>query len=804
MIYLFGTMFILASLLLSLTACVGYALTIRGSRAALIYGRVGVFGSLVTVSALWLMLVALFLARRFEIAYVFQYSSTSLDTFFTIAASWAGQPGSFALWALFSTIVAVLLVGHTRHFEPYVLTIFMAVQTILLILVLIGNPFAPLTDPQTGMLFMPPPTEGHGLNPLLHNFWMIIHPPVVFLGYALTTVPFAFALGGLLRYDYDGWVVRALPWTLAAWAFLGLGILLGAYWAYETLGWGGYWAWDPVENSSLVPWLVLTALLHSMLVQRTHGGLRRTNVVLSIVAYLTVAYATFLTRSGVLSNFSVHSYVAAGMQSALVIFMLVILVSSLVIVLRRLFDMPIRSLNAHFLSRDNFLVLGTLVLLVIGTIVVLGTSMPVISAIPGVGHTLQDIFGSTFEINDGSAMTGQPLEDGRFNLAPSFYETTTPILALVMMVLLVFAPLLGWHEANPRTLLRTMRWPFVAAVVSTIIAIILGVRQGMSLAFILVSILAMGTNILTIVRTVRGGGGWLFVGGQVAHVGLCLLILGVIGSKVYASPDERVIISTDETVSIYGFDLTFQGWEATQDGEGNPDGKGVLNLTISRGGSNFTARPEIYFDQTMGGVMQTPSVHSRLWYDLYVSPVEYMGENDPNRPFLEAGETVSAGPYDLTFQGYSIDEDTIGQDGKAKLNAELTVAYEGSETTVMPQIEIDVGEEDEETTFREIPTTLPGGHTISTAMEELNSSQRMSMLTQRMAILNIEGLDLPIQPAQAVLTVSTKPLMILVWAGVIICLLGGGIAAFRRHIEGQLRLGRVVRVPVPPGMAEQV
>jgi cytochrome c-type biogenesis protein CcmF len=466
--------------------------------------------------------------------------------------------------------------------------------------------------------------------------------------------------------------------------------------------------------------------------------------------------------------------------------------------------MPIRSLNAHFLSRDNFLVLGTLVLLVIGTIVVLGTSMPVISAIPGVGHTLQDIFGSTFEINDGSAMTGQPLEDGRFNLAPSFYETTTPILALVMMVLLVFAPLLGWHEANPRTLLRTMRWPFVAAVVSTIIAIILGVRQGMSLAFILVSILAMGTNILTIVRTVRGGGGWLFVGGQVAHVGLCLLILGVIGSKVYASPDERVIISTDETVSIYGFDLTFQGWEATQDGEGNPDGKGVLNLTISRGGSNFTARPEIYFDQTMGGVMQTPSVHSRLWYDLYVSPVEYMGENDPNRPFLEAGETVSAGPYDLTFQGYSIDEDTIGQDGKAKLNAELTVAYEGSETTVMPQIEIDVGEEDEETTFREIPTTLPGGHTISTAMEELNSSQRMSMLTQRMAILNIEGLDLPIQPAQAVLTVSTKPLMILVWAGVIICLLGGGIAAFRRHIEGQLRLGRTVRVPVPPGMAEQV
>ncbi len=795
MLYLFGTMFIVAGILLSLLAGVGYALTIRGNRAALGYARVGVFGSLLTLVTLWLFMVALFLARRFDVEYVFKYSSRDLDTFFTIAASWAGQPGSFALWAMFSAIVAALLVHRTRHFEPYVLTIFMFAQAGLVGLMLLSNPFTPYTDMQSGLIPATPPEDGHGLNALLHNVWMLAHPPVLFVGYTLATVPFAFALGGLLRHDYDGWVGRAMPWTIAAWAVLGVAILLGAYWAYETLGWGGYWGWDPVENSSLVPWLVLTALFHGALIQRTSGGLRRTNIVLAIFGFLTTMYASFLTRSGVLTDFSVHSFVAEGLSTAMTVVMLVGLVASLVILAIRWRDIPVRSIDASFFSRDSFLVLAVLSLMIIAVVVWFGTSMPVISAIPGAGHTLQDAFGAVFAIDDGSALTGQPLEDGRFSLAPSFYKQTTPPLALVMMMLLVLAPLLAWQKTDTSQMLRAMVVPFVVAVVAAIVAILVGVRHLLSLAVIFVSIFAAGTNIVTIVRTLRSNRGdrrgWLFTGGQISHLGVCLAMIGFVGSNVYASPDERVVMSADdpEPVSIYGVDMTFNGWEST------PDGKGALDITVSRGESSFNARPQLFPDRSMGGTMQTPAIKSYIWYDLYISPLEYMPEVNPNRPVLRQEQRAAIGPYQITFEKFDLDQSAFEETGVAEIGAQLNVLYEDEAHIVIPRVRLtaDESELEEDAMFEDVPATLPGGHPIS--MKQFDPSQRA-------VLLEVGGLDLPVRPARAVVAVSTKPLVILVWAGIIISTLGGGIAIYRRHIEQRARLrGQPVRLP--RGLAEQ-
>lgn len=212
--FLFGTMLIVAGFVLALLAIGSYILVIRGHHGALDYGRAGVYGSLAAVCTAWVLLVALFLARRFDIDYVNNYSSANLGTFFTIAASWAGQSGSFLFWALCGAIVSAFLVYTSRHFEPYVLIVVMFVQLALIGFMLIINPFAPTIDPQTGAAFVPP--DGRGLNPTLQNFWMIIHPPVLFVGYALTIVPFAFALGGIVRRDYDTWITRALPWTVAA------------------------------------------------------------------------------------------------------------------------------------------------------------------------------------------------------------------------------------------------------------------------------------------------------------------------------------------------------------------------------------------------------------------------------------------------------------------------------------------------------------------------------------------------------------------------------------------------------------
>jgi cytochrome c-type biogenesis protein CcmF len=781
--FLFGTVLLVAATAMALLAVISYGLVIGGRNAALGYGRFGVLASLFGVAVSWLMVVALFAGRRFDIAYVYNYSSLDLDFFFTVAASWAGQPGSFLIWALFGALVAVPLIGRSRHFEPYVLAIVMTVQATLLIFVLILNPFSPMIDPSNGMAVTP--ADGSGLNALLHNFWMIIHPPILFLGYALAAVPFAFALAGLWRRDYDNWIARAMPWTLAAWSVLGLGLLLGGYWAYETLGWGGYWGWDPVENSSLVPWLLLTALLHGTLVQRSHGSLRRSNFVLAIFAFLTVFYATFLTRSGVYANFSVHSFVAEGIYGTLVAVLLLMLIGSMGLLVTRWRDIPGRPLSEKFFSRDSFFVLAILSIVTVTLVIGIGTSMPVISAIPGVGHTLQGWLGSTFEIEDGTSFGAQPFEDGRFSLAQSFYQRATPPLGLVIVALMIIGPLLGWRDSNLRHLLRALRWPAVLAVLAGIVAMLIGVRDPLSLAYVGLGSFAIGTNLLMLVRTLRSG--WLRIGGYLAHAGFAVFLIGVVGSSAYATPDERLALSPGDTLSMYGFDFTFNSWKQT------PDGKGVIDLTVQQGeGEPFSARPQLYFDQRMGSTMQTPSVHSYFWHDLYVSPAEYVPENDPARPVMGVGDTVVMGPYELTFTSFDIDmQAMMAGEPNPEVGATVLVRYEGEETALTPKLRLKQDSTTGEGSFEFLPVTMPGGHELS--LETFDP-------TQRIVLLSAEGLDLPVVPARAVVTVSIKPLVVLVWVGVVTMMLGGFVAMARRYLESDARL-RGVRLRLPRGLA---
>ncbi|MFP4437769.1 MAG: heme lyase CcmF/NrfE family subunit [Chloroflexaceae bacterium] len=775
--YFFGTILIVAGIALALLSSGSYALVTRGRQAALDYGRAGAYGAFAAVCTIWVLLVSLFLAHRFDIAYVNNYSSLSLGTFFTIAASWAGQPGSFAIWALFTAVAALLLVRGTRHFEPYVLTVMMLLLATMLGFMLVLNPFVPTIDPETGAALTPP--DGRGLNPTLENFWMIIHPPILFVGYALAAVPFAFALGGLLRRDYDTWVTRALPWTLAAWSFLGLGLLLGGYWAYETLGWGGYWGWDPVENASLVPWLLLTALLHGMLVQRTHGSLRRSNFLLAIFAYLMVWYATFLTRSGVYANFSVHSFVAEGLYGALVGFLLLLVVVSTVLMVLRWRDMPTRALSDKFFSRDSFFVLGMLTIVLVAALVGIGTSMPVISAIPGVGYTLQDALGATFDIDDGTLMGGEAFEDGRFSLTPSFYQQTTPPLGIVIVALMIAGPLLGWRDSNLRHLLRALRWPAVAAVIATCFALFLDVRDNLSLAYVGLGVFAAGANLVMIIRTLRSG--WMRIGGYLVHVGMAVFVLGVVGSTVYATPEERLVFSPGETARIYDHDITFNGWQDT------PDGKGVLDLTVSNGNTSFSAHPHMYVNRQWGAVVQTPSVKSYLWKDLYIAPAEYLPETNPNEPMVAQDQQVTAGPYEITFTEYNLDMAAMMTGDTAEVGVTLNVLYEGEEHTVTPVLRLVANESDPDVAFQEVPAKLPGGHEIVLT----NIRPEMQLI-----FLKINGLDLPIQPEKAVITVSTKPLVLLVWLGFGIGVLGGFVALIRRHLEGQSRLsGQSARLP---------
>ena len=776
-VYLLGTIVLVSGLVAALLAAVSYALVTRGTSAALDYGRLGARAALVAVLVVVVLLNLLFITQRYDIKYVNDYSSRDLEPAFRVAAVWAGQPGSFLIWALWGLIAAQFLIRRTRHAEPYVLSVFMLIQAALLFFMLFANPFAPNLDPNTGAVIAP--EDGKGLNELLHNPWMIIHPPILFTGYALLAAPFAFAAGGLWRRDYDGWVQRALPWALAGWSFLGLALLLGGYWAYETLGWGGYWGWDPVENSSLVPWLTATALLHGLLVQRSGGGLRRANFGLAILTYVLVFYATFLTRSGVLSSFSVHSFAQEGLMWIMTGALSVVVIGSVAILAWRWRDIPSRPLSEKLLSRDSFVVLLILGLLVIATVVEIGTSMPLISSLPGVGHQLQQVLGSAFELDNGTFYNpnATPFTDGRFGLVGSFYKTTVPPLGVILAVLLILGPLLGWRDANIRRLVRALLWPGIAAVIVTSSALLLGVRDALPLAYIGLGTLAAGTNVVMIVRTLKSG--WLRIGGYLAHVGLAVLVAGVVGSTSYTSPEQRVVVAEGDTITAYGYDVTFNGWRMT------PQGKGILDLTVRRGSDTFQAVPMLYYNQRMGATMATPAIKSELFRDLYISPAEYQPANDRNLADLTVNASKDVGPYKLTFLGFDAQAMHGGSSGD--VGAKLRISYQGQEAEVTPKLRLVANESDPQKALQDIPVTLPGGQTAS-----LVSLDPM----QRRVLIRVNGLNLPVDPAKAVVTLSLKPGIVLVWIGIVIGVLGGLIALVRRTIEGNARLsGQRPRLP---------
>ncbi|MBM2845134.1 MAG: Cytochrome c-type biosis protein [Bacteroidetes bacterium] len=261
-----------------------------------------------------LMLLILLLRNDFTNGYVYSYSSRSLPLHFLISSFYAGQEGSFLFWALCAALISFVLMWSTRLHknEAPVMAVYMGVQSFLLMLLFVKTPFISVWDKIAQIPAGQVPADGSGLNPLLQNFWMVIHPPVLFIGFAAMAVPFSFAVAGLWKKNYTLIATQGFVWVLGGVLVLGLGIMLGAYWAYGVLGWGGYWGWDPVENSSLVPWITGVALIHTILVQRRSQKFIRTSHFLALVSFILVVYSTFLTRSGVLGDSSVHSFTDPG------------------------------------------------------------------------------------------------------------------------------------------------------------------------------------------------------------------------------------------------------------------------------------------------------------------------------------------------------------------------------------------------------------------------------------------------------------------------------------------------------------
>src|SRR6478672_10693453 len=392
-----GHFFLILSFISSIGASVCYFLSVQRSRAVGApltvvddqwkkLARLFFLTEVVSVFTIFGLLFFIISHHYFEYKYAWQHSSKSLETKYLLSCFWEGQEGSFLLWSIWHCVLGLIFTRRQKEWEAPVMTVVSFAQVLLATMILgvtvfglkVGsNPFilsrnsglldnAPIFHNMDGTLrsdYLSSFTDGNDLNPLLQNYWMVIHPPVLFLGFASTIIPFSFAIAGLWTRRFTEWTKAALPWSLFSAGILGLGIMMGAAWAYESLNFGGYWAWDPVENASLVPWLVLVAGIHTLLIYRHTGNALRTTYLFFILCFVLVLYSTYLTRSGDLQDTSVHAFTGEGITVwHLRILLFIFMLPALVLFISRYKQIPFVAKEEETSSREFWMFVGSLIL----------------------------------------------------------------------------------------------------------------------------------------------------------------------------------------------------------------------------------------------------------------------------------------------------------------------------------------------------------------------------------------------------------------------------------------------------------
>jgi cytochrome c-type biogenesis protein CcmF len=505
---------------------------------------VAAFGATLVASVVLLVALA---RHDFSFTYVADHTSRELPLGYTLTAFWGGQEGSLLLWLLVlgGYSVAAVLTGRRagREVLSWVVPTLGLVGTFFaLLLVFVASPFA--TQAATA--------DGAGLNPSLQNPYMAVHPPMLYLGYVGLTVPFAFAMGALLaRRTDERWIVATRRWTLAAWAFLGVGQLLGAHWAYVEIGWGGYYAWDPVENAALMPWLAATAFLHSVMIQEKRGMLKVWNVLLVTLAFCLSLFGTFLTRSGIIQ--SIHSFTQSSIGPWFLGFICLITVGSLALIFARLPLLRSKTRLESLVSREATFLYNNLLLVALALTILWGVVYPLLS----------------------EAVTGEAATVGK-----PYYNFFLHSFGLPLLLLMGIGPLVAWRRASLGALGKVFLWPLVTAIVVGVALLAAGAgssRVGVIAytfsVFVLASIVlefVRGTS----ARKALGGVGWLGAfssliarnrrryGGYVVHAAVVLLAIGVAGSSAYQTVRESRLHPGD-SMTVAGNRLVFRGFDSS-------------------------------------------------------------------------------------------------------------------------------------------------------------------------------------------------------------------------------------------------
>jgi cytochrome c-type biogenesis protein CcmF len=780
-----------------------YYLTYKGYENTLVKARIGYHVmALMSILASILLFYAV-LTHQYQYQYVFNYSGSGLSTGLLLSTFWGGQEGSFLLWVLFTAIVGIVLLEYTSKrgdLEPRVMMVFSLSLTFLLFLVtpLLKSPFNFIwMDPSfietkflnsqylslpfmqnyffqdtaanksfvkidsqlysllaaNGVAIKDFIIEGKGLNPLLQNFWMQIHPPFLFVGFSMAAVPFSFAMAAIIKNEYKDWVKQAFPWMLAGTMVLGLAIMLGGYWAYGILGWGGYWGWDPVENSSLIPWLIGVASIHTLVIQKktqSKGGAGRfvkTNLILAMLTYIFVLYSTFLTRSGILGDSSVHSFTEPGM---LVYLMLVLFIGSFIVIGMVGFGYRWKYLNEEFdeeesvLSRELALFTGAVAILASAIIVLAGTSAP--------------IFGQAVEIR--------------------FYDELNLPIAIIIGFLNGFSLLLKWKSNNGEYIWKQLLTPLAISLVGTVVIVFWGgVTEIMQILLSFSAVFSLVVNFEIAYKIARKK--LTSAGAYIAHIGIALFLLGVVATGGFTSQDS-IDLEKGKTANVFGYDLTFLGYKPFENGE-----KYAFDIKVEKGNSSTIVSPVMFVSSFNNSLMREPDIWMMLTKDFYVTPLSYEDgasatttSDQGKRVTLKKGESIDYKGNRISFDSFDFPADAMSAmmgGGSFTIGANLTVDAYGKTYKVEPKMSSTEGNRKfiasqlEDIDLLIEMTNLDASGSVNLVLKSLSGANDEQIVATKTEVLSIEA--------------SIKPFINLIWSGVILMVIGFMIAVVKRTKE---------------------
>ena len=785
-----GHFFIVLGFVAALVAAIAYFFAAKENEDSISWRNIGRAAfSVHSFSVLGMvgMLLYLLYNHCFEYHYIWQHSNTEMPMRYILSSFWEGQEGSFLLWLFWHMVLGMVLMFTAKKWEAPVMSVFALVQAFLVSMLLgtqllefrLGsNPFVLMRDHPDFMNlpFMQNASylsnlDGRGLNPLLQNYWMTIHPPTLFLGFASTLVPFAFAIAGLWKRQYTEWLKPALPWTYFGIMILGTGILMGGAWAYEALSFGGFWAWDPVENASLVPWITMVGAAHVMVIQKNKGQSLIITFVLSLITFILILYSTFLTRSGILGETSVHAFTDLGMSGQLLVYLLTFLFLAMLLLAFRWKDLPKTDGEESLYSREFWMFVGAMVLSISAFQVSFTTSIPVINKVLGT------------------------------NIAPpidpiSHYNSWQLPLAIIVALLIAVTQYFKYRKTDPKEFFKSLIVPFVLALVLTVaIAVAMQYTHFMYLLMLFATLFTLTANLNYWLRVLKGK--VAVAGASVAHIGFGLILLGAFlstsktqtismntsGMDVASLGEdydnrENILLMKGDTLRMAEYFVTYKGKVK----EGVNIFYEVEYLTQPSPGvfeHAFTLTPRIQTNPRMGNVAE-PDTRHFLHKDIYTF-ITYAEIEKPevkeeefkstSTQALAVGDTLFAGNAIVTFTGFerNVDKAAVGlQESDIAVGVNLTaVDVNSAKHTAMPIY------------------ALRGAYAIpiEAQIEPLGLKFRIKRLIPEESKVEIELFERPNNYREfIVLKALVFPWINILWAGCVIMIIGT-VMAIRRRVK---------------------